>query len=58
MVEVSITSQGLNKIHETEDFNYNTILSNIDTLGENEVQILMNSIKNLDILLGLKDNRE
>ncbi len=58
VVEVSITPQGLNKINVIEDFNYNTILSNIDTLGENEVQILMNSIKNLDILLGLNDKRE
>lgn len=55
LVEVSITSQGLNKIHEIETFNYNTILANIDTLGENEVQILMNSIEKLDILLGLKE---
>ncbi len=55
LVEVSITQQGLNKIHEIEAFNYNTILANIDTLGENEVQILMNSIENLDILLGLKE---
>ena len=55
IVEVSITLEGLNKIHEIEAFNYNTILANIDALGENEVQILMNSIENLDILLGLKE---
>ncbi len=55
IVEVSITLQGLSKIHEIEAFNYNTILANIDALGENEVQILMNSIENLDILLGLKE---
>lgn len=55
IVEVSITPQGLEKIHEIEAFNYNTILANIDTLGENEVQILMKSIENLDILLGLRE---
>ena len=53
LVEVSITSQGRNKIQEIETFNYHTILTNIDTLGENEVQVLINSIENLDILLGL-----
>ncbi len=55
LVEVSITSQGLSKINEIETFNYNTILANINTIGKNEVQILMNSIENLDILLGLKE---
>ncbi len=55
LVEVSITPQGRNKIQEIEAFNYHTILANIDTLGENKVQILMNSIENLDILLGLKE---
>ncbi len=58
LVEVSITSQGRNKIQEIETFNYHTILTNIDTLGENEVQVLINSIENLDILLGLKDEKE
>lgn len=55
VVEVSITSQGLSKIQEIEAFNYNTILANIDTLGNHEVQVLMNSIQNLNVLLGLKD---
>ena len=55
IVEVFITQQGLNKINQIETFNYNTILANIDSLGRNEVQILMNSIGNLDILLGLKE---
>ena len=55
IVEVFITQQGLNKINQIETFNYNTILANIDSLGRNEVQILMISIGNLDILLGLKE---
>ncbi|NLB87763.1 MAG: MarR family transcriptional regulator [Syntrophomonadaceae bacterium] len=54
-VEVFITAEGLNKIREIEDFNYKTILANIDTLGENEVQALIKSIENLDILLGVKE---
>ncbi len=57
MIEIFITPQGQNKIQEIETFHYHTILANIDTLGENEVQILMNSIGNLDILLGLKNIR-
>lgn len=55
IVEVYITRQGLEKIKEIEDFNYKTILSNIDILGEKEVQTLMDSIEKLDILLGLKE---
>lgn len=55
IVEVSITPQGLNKIQEIEAFNYKTIHANIDTLGEKEVEILINSIENLDTLLGLKE---
>lgn len=54
LVEISITKDGISKINDIETFNYNTILANIDILGENEVQILMNSIEKLDILLGLK----
>lgn len=53
-VEVSITPQGQHKIQEIEDFNYHTILKNIGTLGEQEMQVLMRSIENLNILLGLK----
>lgn len=55
IVEVYITRQGLEKIKEIEDLNYKTILSNIDILGEKEVQTLMDSIEKLDILLGLKE---
>ncbi len=57
VMEIFLTTQGRNKIQEIEVFNYKTILANIDTLGENEVQILMNSIENLDILLSLKNIR-
>lgn len=55
VVEVSITPQGLNKIHDIETFNYQTFLANIDALGEQEVQTLMKAIQHLDQLLGLKE---
>ena len=54
LVEVSITQQGYNKIDEIETFNYQTILNNIASLGENQVLSLVNSIKSLDTLLGLE----
>ena len=53
VVEVSITAQGRKKLRDIETFNYNTILSNLGALKENEVLALMNSIEKLDILLGL-----
>lgn len=58
VIVVSITPQGQQKIQEIEDFNYSTILTNINALGEHDVQSLVNSIENLDILLGLQDYKE
>lgn len=55
VVNVSITSPGIEKIRQIEEFNYQTILANIDILEEKGIQTLMDSIERLDILLGLNE---
>lgn len=52
VVKVSVTPQGKKKLQAIEDFNYNALVANFNSLKEEDIQTLMDSLKKMDILLG------
>ncbi len=53
VVQVYITEAGKAKVEAIEQFNYQTVSAQLPRLGDQEIEVLMQSIGNLNEFLGL-----
>lgn len=58
VVKVYITDAGSQKIKKIEEYNYETVMKNVNKISEENIYILFEVISQLDILLGLEKTPE